>query len=361
MDLFGKLSRFLKKEKGREPNPIEQSLDQVAKDPSNARAHLKLAEIFQKKGEKRKAISEYLLAAEIFSKNNQYAQAMAIYKQVPKQDPALDHVYLKIADIYRKMGFIGDAFAQYRILVNHYDKQGRKDKALEIMGLMAELDPRKIALEEKVQTFDEVMLRPSGEEGFPIQPEELERETCEGEKKNFFDLNAELETSSSGELGISKEVSTSEKIYGFEDILRELQDVNSSSLAYPNFNYHLGVACREMGFIEEAAKHFQIALEKGQNSFEAAKMLGFLFKEKNKWDEACSAFERALAVKGISQEKKLEVKYELGLIYKESGKTEEALHLLREISAMNQGFLNAKDKADSLNNAFSSEKNRPAM
>jgi len=76
---------------------------------------------------------------------------MAIYKQVPKQDPTLDHVYLKIADIYRKMGFTGDAFAQYRILVQHYDGQGNKDKALEVLSIMADMDPRKTDLKEKIK------------------------------------------------------------------------------------------------------------------------------------------------------------------------------------------------------------------
>src|SRR4030042_2797164 len=99
MELLNKLSSFLKKEKTREVDRLEQSLEQVVNGPGNARAHLKLAEIYQKKGEKRKAIAEYLLAAEIFAKNNQYVEAMAIYKQVPKQAPSLDHVYLKIADL----------------------------------------------------------------------------------------------------------------------------------------------------------------------------------------------------------------------------------------------------------------------
>ena len=152
MYLKNKFKHFLRKENRREPNSLEQFQDQVEKDPANARSHLKLAEFYQKKREKKKAIIEYLLAADIFAKNNQYAEAMAIYKQVPKQDPSLEYVYLKIADIYRKMGFLGDAFAQYRILVNHYDKLGRKDKAIEIMGLIAELDLRKIDLDAGTMT-----------------------------------------------------------------------------------------------------------------------------------------------------------------------------------------------------------------
>ena len=148
---FAQKFGFFKKEKARNPEPMDRYLTLVKKEPGNAKAHLKLAEMYQKKGDKKKAISEYLIAAEIFLKNQFYARAMAIYKQVPKQDPSLDHVYLKIADIYRKMGFMGDAFAQYRILVQHYDHQGSKDKALEVLSLMADMDPRKSDLKEKIK------------------------------------------------------------------------------------------------------------------------------------------------------------------------------------------------------------------
>jgi hypothetical protein len=47
---------------------------------------------------------------------------------------------------------------------------------------------------------------------------------------------------------------------------------------------------------------------------------------------------------GVSKEKILEVKYELGLIYKEQGKKEEALGLLREISAGDKKYRDAKDE-----------------
>ncbi len=56
------------------------------------------------------------------------------------------------------------------------------------------------------------------------------------------------------------------------------------------------------------------------------------------WEEARQAFEKALKVKGIPQERSLEVKYEMGLTLKEEGKIEEALDVLRQISNENQGF-----------------------
>lgn len=351
MGIIDKFGDMLKgKSKSQEPFDRYQNL--VKKEPGNAKAHLKLAELYQKKGDKKKAIAEYLMAAEIFLKNQFYARAMAIYKQVPKQDPTLDHVYLKIADIYRKMGFTGDAFAQYRILVQHYDGQGMKDKALEVLSLMADMDPRKTDLKEKIkiaknqmdknETFS--MGATAGGDASLGEPAPFSKEfPAMGEKKaDFFDLGAVLESAEAPQEGGIKEIAPMEKIYGFEEIFKELKENSGPSAVDPNFNYNLGVASREMGFMEDAIEQFRIALEKDQNPFEAANMLGLCYKEKEQWEEAAQSFQKALRMQGIPREKILEVKYELGLIYKQQGKKEEALALLREISAVKTKFREAK-------------------
>lgn len=347
------------KRKKKEQDPLKQTLTLIGKKPDDARVRRRLAEIYQKKGEKEKAISEYLQAAEIFTKNNLYAEAMAIYKQVSRQAPSLDDVYLKIADIYRQMGFLGDAFAQYRILVNHYDQLGMKDKALEVMGLMAELDPRKITLEEKVASFKEI-----------AQLEEVEKEAASGEevfggdisgnkgKQGLFDFKAQLEMADQEEEVDVKEVSTQGKVYGFDDLLKELKETTGPSAVYPIFNYQMGVASREMGFLEDAVEQFKIAVEKRQNPFEAQRMLGICYKEMGRWDEASRALELALRAEEISEEKKLQVQYELGFIYKEQGRTEEALQLLREISAMGQRSRDGKREVDIPSSNVGSGKNR---
>jgi len=349
MGIVEKFGEILKG-KSKNQEPMDRYLNLVKKEPGNAKAHLKLAELYQKKGDKKKAIAEYLMAAEIFLKNQFYARAMAIYKQVPKQDPSLDHVYLKIADIYRKMGFTGDAFAQYRILVQHYDSQGSKEKALEVLSLMADMDPRKTDLKEKIKIYKnsvngekEKSLSPapagiSGEP--PIPPVDL---APGAEKKSeFFDLGAMLESAETPQPTELKEISAMEKIYGFEEIFKELKENSGPSAVDPNFNYNLGVASREMGFTDDAIEQFLIALEKDQNPFEAANMLGLCYKDKEQWAEAAQAFQRALQVEGIPRDKVLEVKYELSLVYKQQGKREEALELLREISAADQKFRDAK-------------------
>jgi tetratricopeptide (TPR) repeat protein len=351
MGIIGKFGDMLKG-KAKSQEPFDRYTNLVKKEPGNAKAHLKLAELYQKKGDKKKAVAEYLMAAEIFLKNQFYARAMAIYKQVPKQDPTLDHVYLKIADIYRKMGFTGDAFAQYRILVQHYDGQGMKDKALEVLSLMADMDPRKTDLKEKIKIAKSQMGTMEGpgagatagegavfdgstplSPGFPAGEEK---------KSDFFDLGAMLESAEAPQGSGPKEIAPMEKICGFEEIFKELKENSGPSAVDPNFNYNLGVASREMGFTEDAIEQFRIALEKDQNPFEAANMLGLCYKETEQWDEAIQSFQKALRMEGIPREKILEVKYELGLILKQQGKKEEALRLLREISTVDTKFREAK-------------------
>ena len=349
MGLMDRFSTLLGRGKNKTPDPLEHYLALAKKDPGDAKVHLKLAEIYQKNGEKAKAISEYLQAADIFAKNNFYAQAMAIYKQVPRQDPTVDHVYLKIADIYRKMGFLGDAFATYRILVQHYDRLGMKQKALEVMAQMAELDPRKDNLKEKMKDWEEGLLRPVKEKGPSASGQELYPELGTKKKpKVLFDLGAKLEEMGSVSIDRFHEVETLDKVFGFEEIFRELKETSGPSNVDPNFNYNMGVACREMGFFEDAVEQFRIAMDSGQNPFDAAIMLGLLYKEQGRMEEAKEVFEKALKMKGIPKEKILEVKYELGLLYKETGKAEEALRLLREISTSEQKWKKGKDEIQKL-------------
>jgi tetratricopeptide (TPR) repeat protein len=345
MGLIGKFSGILKTGKANPEHDAKKYLDLVKKEPGNAKAHLKLAEFFQRKGEKQKAISEYLLAADIFAKNSFYARAMAIYKQLPKQDPSLDHVYLKIADIYRKMGFLGDAFAQYRILVQHYDSLGMKDKALEIMKSMADLDPRKTASKEKSKGFKTILQVPELNRHNAGQAEATSEAFLGGPKKGtFFDLGAELEAAGPTEMKDFGEVSNADKISGVDEIFKELKETGGPNVVDPHFNFNLGVACREMGFFDDAVEQFEIALKAGQSPFDAGAMLGLCFKDMGRLDEARQAFEKVLNMEGIPQDKKLNAKYELGLIYKEQGKTEEAHELLRQISAVDQDFRDTKNE-----------------
>jgi tetratricopeptide (TPR) repeat protein len=319
-----KLFYLFRKEKWRAQAEIQNYLEQIKKEPGNTKARLKLADLYRKKGEAEKAIAEYLRAAEICWRKALYPQAMAIYKGIQKQNLSSEQVNLKMAEIYRKRGLFSDARSQYEHLLRHYNRKGMEDKAMQALVLMAELSSEEIAAEKKIQMskeFGEFQEAESGNRGRTditevVLPEGGKEEIC-------FDLGAELEAGESRESKVFKEVKT-DKIYGFEEILREMKVNSALSEDYPNFNYSMGALCREMGFIDEAIEQFQIAWEKGQNPFEAAHLLGLSYRERSCWNEARQSFEKALTVEGISHEKILKVKNELALIALEKKGEEEA-------------------------------------
>jgi len=335
MALLDKFIVSRKRETPQDTNSKEKCLALIEKDPENDKAHLKLAEIFEKKGEKQGAISEYLLAADIFTKKKFYAGAMAIYKKLAKQDPSADYAYLKIADIYRKMGFLGDALVQYRVLAERYESLGMKDKAREVMKLMDQMDPRKAA--SKGRGCKSVAQSPKGEEGSPRLGE-----VTSGQ---FFDLRTELKTAEPLEMKAAQEISTLEKIYGVEDIFKELKEISGPSVVGPHFNYDLGAAYAKAGFFDDAIEQLQAAVTGGQKTFEASSLLAFCYKKKGMLEESCQSFEKALQVEGIPQEEIMKIKYELGLLYKGLGRKEEGLKLLREVATADQEVRYSKDEA----------------
>ena len=71
---------------------------------------------------------------------------------------------------------------------------------------------------------------------------------------------------------IPQEVSVLEKGIGVEEIFKELKEIGGPSAANPHFNYNMGVACRELGFFDEAMDQFEAAVKKGQKPFEALSM-----------------------------------------------------------------------------------------
>ena len=333
MGVMKKLGDLLRKGNSR-PEPEESDFcDRAQREPENANAHLKLAEVYQKKGAKQKAVAEYLLAADLFTKDQFYGRALAIYKQLCRRDPSLDQVYGKMADIYREKGCLADAFHQYRILAQHYEDSGEKEKALEIVKIMGEIDLQKI----DGNGGKESRVIPRGKSEESSRPAEAVAE-------RGFDLGAALTTAEPLLVEISPKVSVLEKGIGVEEIFKELKDLGGPSAADPHFNYNMGVAYRELGFFDEAMEQFEVAVEKKQKPFEALSILGFCYWEKGMWEEAQDSFEKALGFERILQERILSVKYILSLLYQERGQIEKALRLLQEITTMDKGFLNAPDE-----------------
>ena len=304
---FDKIQYLFGKGKWRGHKESEYYLDVVTKEPGNTVARLRLAEIYQKRGEKKKALFQYFMAAEIFSRKRLYPQALAIYKRIQKQEPTLSLVYPKLSQIFQKMGFQEKSSSP-----PPPDAPQKMKESIQEAGVpMADPRSPNTITDEKVQGFKGTpkVQTETGGNGSSTRP--LGMAFPAPEKKDvLFDLGAELEVNEPLVCKESEEVTT-EKSYGFEEILKELKRTHVPSKAYPDLNYNMGVACREMGFIDEAIEQFHIAFGAGQKPLEAAYLLGLCFLDKGQPIEARQSFEKALKVEGASTDKLREIELTL--------------------------------------------------
>ncbi len=267
----------------------------------------------------------------------------AIHKKPAGADPSEDAGHLELANAYLKMGMREDALVQYGILAQHYKSSGMEDRALMVMALMARIDSSKSGSVKGITGLKHsTKLKGGGAVNKRSEAGAIQEASIHAKgKEAAFDLRAELEIGRSEGISGYKEIEASEQGPGCTEIFRKPTTSSSPNSMDPKSNYNVGLAWLESGSIDDAIAQFQIAYEKGENPFESARLLGLCFKEKTMWAEASQAFQEALKVGGISQGDTLAMKCELGLILKEQGKTEEALELFRETSAVEQTFRNA--------------------
>ena len=356
MDFKVKLFSFLKKKKKGEKT-LEDYLEIAKNEPENTGVHMKIADLYLKQGKKEEAIKEYLYAAETYAKEELYQLTMSIYKTVLSIDPTLVNVYLTLAELYQKQGFVGDAAATYEKLAQHYLKENKVEEAQNIIKKMISLDPANQFIRKKAEKFlreikgvepepdkiekkEEALNEEGLEEGVKIaSPEEIL------EEKEFFDLGAELDDGQ--ELSISpkveevKDEASMEVDKVFEHIKQDIGEKPKEEST--RLHYELGIAYQQMERIDEAIEEFKKALDDQEVKNDCFLRLCTCFREKEMFKHAVNAAKSGLKSRFISQNEFLGLNYELGLTYAEMGETKKALKAFKEIEKINPNYKDTKN------------------
>lgn len=122
----------------------------LEEDPKDVRALQKLAEIHQRAGRTQDAVALLLRVAESYTEQGFFLKAVAVYKQVLKSAQGRVDVHLRLAQLYQQLGLIGDATAQYQIVVDHHDQSGQTREALSVLRRLVDLDPDNVASRVKL-------------------------------------------------------------------------------------------------------------------------------------------------------------------------------------------------------------------
>jgi tetratricopeptide (TPR) repeat protein len=117
----------------------------LAEDPKEVRSLLKVAELYQKKGENKAAAQTFEKVAETYAEQGFFLKSVAVYKQIVKIDPDDVRVNERLAGLYQQLGLMSDAMSQYQFMAAAYEKAGDGAKLTDVLKRMVELDPENIA------------------------------------------------------------------------------------------------------------------------------------------------------------------------------------------------------------------------
>lgn len=119
-------------------------------DPADVRSRQKLAELYVRTGKNAEAYEQYEAVAKYFSSNGFYPKAIAIYKQMQRLDPYQVSLFYRLAELNEKQGLIGNALAEYRTLVDHYERNGMLADVIKVLEKMRDLDQENLNIRVKL-------------------------------------------------------------------------------------------------------------------------------------------------------------------------------------------------------------------
>ena len=137
-------------EKGAFEKAIKEYLRVVQEDDSDVRIWLKIGDLYAKIGKKPEATETYQRVAQFYSDQGFYLKSVAVYKQILKLEPRLVDVNQRLAELYKQLGLISDAIHQFEQVAGFFHKEGKVREALGAMKQIVDLDPETVAARIKL-------------------------------------------------------------------------------------------------------------------------------------------------------------------------------------------------------------------
>ncbi len=125
----------------------------LKEDPGDIRTWLKIGDLYTRMGSRTEATETYLKVAEQYTKNGFHLKAIAVYKQILKLDPAMLNIHQHLASSYLSLGLTSEALIQLEQLADMYERTKRSEKLLEVLMQMGEIDPANIATRLRVAEY----------------------------------------------------------------------------------------------------------------------------------------------------------------------------------------------------------------
>jgi tetratricopeptide (TPR) repeat protein len=117
-------------------------------------------------------------------------------------------------------------------------------------------------------------------------------------------------------------------------------------------HYNLGIAYREMGLLDDAISEFEKAEKEPARYVDCQTLKGLSFSDKADYANAELMFQQALDSPHLEDIQRLNLGYELGLLYERAERSSDALISYKDVFAQDNNYRDVRDKISVLKNAL---------
>lgn len=268
-------------EKGQYERAIREYLKIVAEDEKDVRTWLKIGDLFVKLGQKAQAAQTYQKVARFYADQGFYLKSVAVYKQILKIDPRLIDVNLALAELYQQLGLVQDAIGQYEAVAAFLQREGRGRDAISAHRAALDLDPENVAQRIKLAELysKEDMAKEAARE-FRRTAEQLR---ALGRTEDFLKVGERLLFHDPEDSATARELATLYLERG--DARRALTKLQISFKADPRDPQTLDLLSRAF-----------LALGQHQKSISVLKELGRVLMETDRREQAIAIYHQILAL-----------------------------------------------------------------
>lgn len=386
-------------------NMLDKAKEYIEKilevEPSNIEAIRLLGEIYIKEGQREKAWREYLPVINEILLTLEIDAAIKLLESFKDIDEI--ETGKRLITLYRQTSDTSKIVDELISLGDAYEAKDMQKEALECFKEALSLNPdndsikTKVVELEKVEAIEEVfniedeMAKvPSSEDALqlalPERPiiEDYIEEITEADfyahmglieeareilerLQRLFPENEEIKNKF---IALAQEAKSPEK----ESAITETEGLESEALTEPVFDsdvlsifnefkkglekevgkenhgthYNLGLAFKEMGFLDDAIREFQIASDDPNSFIPSSSMLSICYMEKGLYPLAIDVLKRAIEKIETREEPYWSMKYDLAVAYEKNGDLKEALDSYTEIYGWNSKFRNVSERIDKI-------------
>jgi tetratricopeptide (TPR) repeat protein len=128
-------------ERGSFEKALAEFQNAVKEDPKDTRTWLRMAEIYVRLGHNDKATEVYQKTVDLYVEQGFFQRAVAVYKNIIKLSPDFVDARIKLAEVFRQLGLLSDAVQQLEQAATLYQKSNRQGEALGALKQIIDLNP----------------------------------------------------------------------------------------------------------------------------------------------------------------------------------------------------------------------------